>query len=42
MYKGFIRVATGIPELKVTDCAFNVSKIAELARQAEAQKVQVV
>ncbi len=42
MYKGFIRVAAAIPELKVADCAFNVSKIAELARQAEAQKVQVV
>ena len=42
MNKGFIRVAAAIPELKVADCAFNVSKIAELLQQAEDEKVQVV
>ena len=42
MNKGFIRVATAIPELRVADCAFNVSKIAELLQKAEDEKVQVV
>ncbi len=42
MNKGFIRVAAAIPELRVADCAFNVSKIAELLHKAEDEKVQVV
>lgn len=42
MNKGFVKVAAAIPELKVADCAFNVSKIIELLQQAEHEKVQVV
>lgn len=42
MNNGFVRVAAAIPELKVADCSFNVSKIAELIRQAETEKVQVI
>ncbi len=42
MNNGFVRVAAAIPELKVADCTFNVSKIAELIRQAETEKVQVI
>lgn len=42
MNKGFVKVAAAIPELKVADCAFNVSKIIELLQRAEQEKVQVV
>lgn len=42
MNKGFVKVAAAIPELKVADCAFNVSKIIELLQRAEHEKVQVV
>jgi len=39
---GFVRVAAAVPELKVADCNFNIQKIAELVKQAEAEKVQVI
>ncbi len=42
MNNGFVRVAAAIPELRVADCAFNVSKMADLVRQGEAEKVQVI
>lgn len=42
MNNGFVRVAAAIPELRVADCAFNVSKMAELVRQGETEKVQVI
>ncbi|MDO9154670.1 MAG: NAD(+) synthase [Paludibacter sp.] len=42
MKNGFVRVAAAIPEIKVADCAFNVSRIAALIQQAETEKVQVV
>lgn len=42
MNKGFVKIAAAIPELKVADCAFNVSKIIELLQRAEHEKVQVV
>lgn len=42
MNNGFVRVAAAIPELKVADCSFNVSKIIEQIQQAEREKVQVV
>lgn len=39
---GFVRVAAAVPELKVADCNFNIQKIAELVKQAESEKVQVI
>ena len=42
MNKGFVRVASAIPELKVADCTFNVAKIVEMVKRAEAEMVQVV
>jgi NAD+ synthase (glutamine-hydrolysing) len=42
MNYGFIRVAAAIPELRVADCAFNISKIAEMAKEADKKQVQVV
>jgi NAD+ synthase (glutamine-hydrolysing) len=42
MNNGFVRVAAAIPELRVADCAFNVSKMADLVRQGESEKVQVI
>ena len=42
MNNGFVRVAAAIPELRVADCVFNALQMAELVRQAESEKVQVV
>lgn len=42
MNNGFVRVAAAVPELKVADCAFNVSKMAELIYRAEEEEVQVL
>jgi len=42
MNNGFVRVAAAIPELRVADCAFNVSKMADLIRQGESEKAQVI
>lgn len=42
MNNGFVRVAAAIPELRVADCAFNVSKMADLVLLGEAEKVQVI
>ena len=42
MNNGFVRVAAAIPELRVADCAFNASKIADLVRRGEDEKVQVI
>jgi NAD+ synthase (glutamine-hydrolysing) len=42
MNNGFVRVAAAIPELRVADCAFNVGRIADLVRQGETEKVQVI
>ena len=42
MNNGFIRVAAAIPDLKVADCTYNISKIAEQIQQAEEENVQVL
>ena len=42
MNNGFVRVAAAVPELKVADCAFNVSKMSELILRAEEEKVQIL
>jgi len=42
MNNGFIRVAAAIPELRVADCAYNVTRMAELVHKGEAEKVQVI
>ena len=42
MNKGFVRAAAAVPELRVADCTFNVARMADLVRQAEIEKVQVV
>ena len=42
MNNGFIRVAAAIPELRVADCDFNVARIADLVRQGEEEKAQVI
>jgi len=42
MNYGFIRVAAAIPELRVADCAFNISKIAELTKEADSKQVQAI
>lgn len=42
MNNGFVRVAAAIPDLRVGDCKYNVARIADLVKQAEAEKVQVV
>lgn len=42
MNKGFVRVATAVPDLKVADCAFNVLNISALVLQSEKEKVQVI
>jgi len=39
---GFIRVAAAIPELRVADCAFNASEMAEMAKEADSKQVQVI
>lgn len=42
MNYGFVRVGAAIPELRVADCAFNASKIAEMTKEADKKQVQVV
>ena len=42
MNYSFVRVAAAIPELKVADCAFNVSKIVDLAKKANEKHTAVV
>jgi len=42
MNNGFVRVAAAIPELRVADCVFNVNQMADLVRQGETEKVQVI
>jgi len=42
MNNGFVRVAAAIPELRVADCAFNVAAMADLVRQGEVEKAQVI
>ncbi|MDD3320672.1 MAG: NAD(+) synthase [Paludibacter sp.] len=42
MNNGFVRIAAAIPELRVADCSFNVSKMSDLIHQAEEEKVQVI
>ena len=39
---GFVRVAAAIPELRVSDCAFNAAKIKELIVKAEAENAEIV
>jgi NAD+ synthase (glutamine-hydrolysing) len=41
IHHGFVRLATATPELRVADCAFNVERIADLLRQAEAEGVAI-
>ncbi|HRZ96150.1 MAG TPA: NAD(+) synthase [Paludibacter sp.] len=42
MKNGFVRVAAAVPEIRVADCAFNISRISALIHNAEAEKVQIV
>ena len=42
MNNGFIRVAAAIPNLRVADCAYNVARMADLVRNGEEKKVQVI
>ncbi|MDR0420477.1 MAG: NAD(+) synthase [Prevotellaceae bacterium] len=42
MEKGFIRLATAIPNVRVGDCVYNITQIANQIRQADKQKVQIV
>ena len=42
MNNGFVRVAAAIPELRVADCAYNVTRMADLVRKGEEEKVQVI
>ena len=42
MNNGFVRVAAAIPELRVTDCAYNVARMADLVRKGEEEKAQVI
>jgi len=42
MNNGFVRVAAAIPDLRVADCVFNVNQMADLVRQGETEKVQVI
>ena len=39
---GFIKVASAIPELRVADCKFNISKIEELIREAVEEHVRII
>ena len=42
MKNGFVRVAAAVPEIRVADCAFNISRISALLQHAETEKVQIV
>lgn len=42
MNNGFVRVAAAIPELRVADCAYNATRMGDLVRKAEQEKIQVV
>lgn len=42
MNKGYVRVAAAVPDLRVADCAYNATRIAELVGKAEEEKVQVL
>ncbi len=42
MNNGFVRVAAGIPQLRVADCLFNADRIVELAEKAEQEGVEVI
>jgi NAD+ synthase (glutamine-hydrolysing) len=39
---GFVRVAAAVPRVRVADCGYNVTQIAELLDHAESQRVHVV
>jgi NAD+ synthetase len=39
---GFVRVAAAVPRLKVADCEYNASKIVDLIRDANKEKVQIL
>ncbi|MDR1347567.1 MAG: NAD(+) synthase [Prevotellaceae bacterium] len=42
MNKGFIRVATAIPSVRVGDCFYNIRQIANQIKQADRQKAQII
>jgi NAD+ synthase (glutamine-hydrolysing) len=39
---GFVKVAAAIPQVKVADCKWNVSRIELLIKEAEQQGVQMI
>lgn len=39
---GFVRVAAGLPRLRVADCGYNVERLLDLLDQAEQQAAQIV
>ena len=42
MDKGFVRVAAAIPHVRVGDCFYNITQIANQIKQADKQKAQIV
>ncbi len=42
MKNGFVRVAAAIPSVKVADCAYNISNMESLIKQADSENVQVI
>ena len=42
MRDGFVKIATGTPEIKVADCAYNAKACIDLINQANAQGVKVL
>jgi NAD+ synthase (glutamine-hydrolysing) len=41
-HHGFLRVAAAVPQLRISDCAYNVERILALMQQAETEQVAVL
>ena len=42
MQHGFIKVAAGIPSVRVADCAFNVQQIENMMAMADGQGAEII
>lgn len=42
MKHGFVKVAAAVPYVKVADCYYNVSRIAEMIRNADKEGVEII
>ena len=42
MKNGFVKVAAASPVIRVADCAYNASRVAECLREADGQGVKVL